>query len=161
MISVHFRGKPFIITVIQIYALTRHAEEAEVEWLNEDQQDLLELTPKKDVLFIIGNWNAKVGSQNIPGVTNKSGLGVQNEAGQRLIEFCQENALVTANTLSQQHKRRLYTWTSPDSQHRNQIDYILCSQRWRGSIQSAKTRPGADCGSDHELLIAKFRLKLK
>ena len=91
----------------------------------------------------------------------KFGLGVQNEAGQRLIEFCQENALVIENTLFQQHKRRLYTWTSADGQHRNQNDYILCSQRWRSSIQSAKTRPGADCGSDHELLIAKFRLKLK
>ena len=103
----------------------------------------------------------KVGSQEIPGVTGKFGLGVQNEAGQRLTEFCQENTLVIANTLFQQHKRRLYTWTSQDSQHRNQIDYILCSQRWRSSIQSAKTRLGADCGSDHELLIAKFRLKLK
>ena len=91
----------------------------------------------------------------------KFALGVQNEAGQRLIEFCQENALVTANTLSQQHKRRLHTWTSPDGQYRNQIDYILCSQRWRSSIQSAKTRPGAECGSDHELFIAKFRLKWK
>ena len=89
------------------------------------------------------------------------GLGVQNEAGQRLIEFCQENPLVIANTLFQQHKRTLYTWTSPDGQYQNHIDYILCSQRWRSSIQSAKTRPGADCGSDHELLIAKFRLKLK
>ena len=103
----------------------------------------------------------KVGSQEIPGVTGKFGLGVQNKAGQRIIEFCQENALVIANTLSQRHKRRLYTRTSPDGQHQNQIDYILCSQRWRSSIQSAKTRPGADCGSDHELLIAKFRLKLK
>ena len=89
------------------------------------------------------------------------GLGIQNEAGQRLIEFCQENALVITNTLFQQHKRRLYTWISPDGEHQNQIDYILCSQRWRSSIQSTKTRPGADCGSDHELLIAKFRLKLK
>ena len=97
----------------------------------------------------------------MPGVTDKFGLGVQNEAGQRLVEFCQGNALVIANTLFQPHKRRLYTQTSPDSQHRNQTDYILCSQRWRSSIQSAKTRPGADCGSDHELLIAKFRLKLK
>ena len=94
-------------------------------------------------------------------VTGKFDLGIWNEAGQRLIEFCQENALVIANTLFQQHKRRLYTWTSPDGQHQNQIDYILCSQRWRSSIQSAKTRPGADSGSDHELLIAKFRLKLK
>ena len=93
--------------------------------------------------------------------TSKFCLGVQNEAGQRLIEFRQENALVIANTLFQQHKRRLYTWTTPDGQHRNQIDSILCSQRWRSSVQSAKTKPGADCGSNHELLIAKFRLKLK
>ena len=127
----------------------------------EDLQDLLELTPKKDVLFIIGDRNAKVGSQETPGVTGRFGLGMWNEAGQRLVELCQENALVIANTLFQQHKRRHYTWTSLDGQHRNQIDYILCSQRWRSSIQSAKTRPEADCGSDHELLIAKFRLKLK
>ena len=146
MISVHFQGKPFNITVIQVYAPTRNAEEAEVEWFYEDLQDLLELTPKKDVLFIIGDWNAKVGNQEIPGVIGKFGHGGQNEAGQRLIEFCQENTLVIANTLLQQHKKRLYTWTSPDGQHQIQIDYILCSQRWRSSIQSAKTRPGADCG---------------
>ena len=103
----------------------------------------------------------KAGSQGTPGVTGKFGLGLQHEAGQRLIEFCQENALVIANTIFQQHKRRLHTWTSPDSQHQNQIDYILCRQRWRSSIQSAKTRPGADCSSDHELIIAKFRIKLK
>ena len=126
-----------------------------------DLQDLLELKPKEDVLFITGDWNAKVGSQETPGVTGKFGLGVQNEPGQGLIEFCQENTLVIANTLFQQLKRRLYTWTSPDGQHWNQIDYILYSQRWRSSIQSVKTRPGADCVSDHELLIAKFRLKLK
>ena len=108
-----------------------------------------------------GDWNAKEGSQETPGVTGKFGLGVQSEAGQRLIEFCQENALVIANTPFQQYKRRLYTWTSPDGQYQNQIDYILCSQRWRSSIQSVKTRLGAGCGSDHELLIAKFRLKLK
>ena len=96
------------------------------------------LTPKKDVLFIIGDWNAKVRSQETPGVTGKFGLGVQNEAGKRLIEFCQENALVIANTLFQQHKRRLYTWILPDGQYQNQLDYILCSQRWRSSIQSAK-----------------------
>ena len=99
--------------------------------------------------------------QETPGVTGKFGLGVWNETGQRLKEFGQENALVIANTLFQQHKRRLYTWTSPDGQHWNQIDYILCSQRWRSSIQSAKTRPGADCGSDHKVLIAKLRLNLK
>ena len=156
MISLCFQSKPFSITVIQVYAPTSNAEE--VEQFYEDLQDLLELTPKKDVLFIIGDWNAKIGSQETPG---KFGLGVRNEAGQRLIEFCQENALVIANTLFQQNKRRLYTWTSPDGQHLNQIDYILCSQRWRSFIQSAKTRLGADCGSDHELLIATFRLKLK
>ena len=122
-------------------------------------QDLLELTPQKDVLFIIGDWNAKVGSQETPGATGKFGFGMRNEAGQRLIEFCQENSLGIENTLFQQHKRRLYTWTSPDGQHRNQIDSILCSQRWRSSIHSAKTRLGADCDSDHRLLIAKFRLK--
>ena len=109
----------------------------------------------------MGDWNAKVGSQETPGVTGKYGLGIWNEAGQRLIEFCQENTLVIANMLFQQLKRRLYTWTSPDGQHHNQIDYILWSQKWRSSIQSEKTRPGADCGSDHKLLIAKFRLILK
>ena len=161
MISVCFQGKPFNITVIQVYAPISNSEEAEVEQFYEELQDLLEVTPKKDVLFIIGDWNAKVQSQETPGVTGKFGLGLQNEAGQRLIDFCQGNALVIAKTLFQQHKRRLYTWTSPDDQHRNQIDYILCSQRWRSSIQSAKTRLGADCASDHELLVAKFRLKLK
>ena len=117
MISVCFQGKPVNITVIQTYGFTSNAEEAEVEQFYEDLQDLLELTPKKDVLFTIGDWNAKVGSQETPGVTGKFDLGVQNEAGQRLIEFCQEDALIIANTLFQQHKRRLYTWTSPDSQH--------------------------------------------
>ena len=108
MISVHFQGKPFNITAIQVYPPTSNAEEAEVEWFYEDLQDLLELTPKRDVYFIIGDWNAKVGSQEVPGVTGKFGLGEQNEARQRLIEFCQENALVIANTLFQQHKRRLH-----------------------------------------------------
>ena len=108
----------------------------------------------------MGDWNAKVGRQETPGVTGKFGLGMRNEAGQMLIELCQENALVIANTLFQQHKKRFYTWTSLDGQHQNQIDYILCNQRWRSSIQSAKTRLRADCGSAHELLIAKFRLKL-
>ena len=125
MISVHFQGKPFSITVCQVYVPTSNTEEAEVEEFYEDLQDLLELTPPKDVLFIIGDWNAKVGSQEIPGVTDKFGLGVQNEARQRQIEFGQKNTLVIENTLFQQHKRRLYTWTSPDGQNKNQIDYIL------------------------------------
>ena len=161
MIPVRFQGKPFCITVIQVYAPTSNAEEAEVEQFYEDLQDLLELTPPKNVLFITGDWNTKVGSQETPGVTGKFDLGLQNKAGLRLIEFCQEDTLVIANTLFQQHKRRLYTWTSPDGQYHNRIDYILFSQRGRTSIQSAKTRQGADCGSDHELLIAKFRLKWK
>ena len=109
MISVHFQGKPFSIKVIQVYATTSNAEETEVERFYEDLQDLVELTPPKDVLFMLGDWNAKVGSQETPGVTGRFGLGIQNEAGQRLIEFCQENALVMANTLFQQHKRRLFT----------------------------------------------------
>ena len=120
---------------------------------------LLKLTPKKDIHS--RDRNAKVRSQETPGVMGKFGLGVQNEAGQRLTEFCKEKALVIANTLFQQHKRRLYTWTSPDGQYWNQIDYNLCSRQWRSSIQSAKTWLGADCGSEHELPIAKFRLKLK
>ena len=148
MISVRLQGKPFNITVIQVYPPTSNAEEAEVEQFYEDLQDLLELTLKKDVLFIIGDWNAKIGSQETPGVTVKFGLGIRNEAGQRLIQFCQEKALVRANTLFQQHKGRLYTWTSPDGQHRNQIDYILCSQRWRSSIQSTK--------QDQELTMAQI-----
>ena len=148
MISVCFQGKPFNITVIQVYAPASNAEEAEVERSYEDLQDLLELTPKKDVLFIIGDWNAKVGSPETPGITGKFVPGVWNEAGQKLIEFCQENALVIANTLFQQHKRRLYTWTSPDGQHQNQIDYILCSQRWRSSNSQQK--------QDQELNVAQI-----
>ena len=148
MISVRFQGKPLIITVTQVYALSSNAKEAEAEWFYEYVQDLLELTPKKDVLFIIGDWNAKVGSQEILGVTGKFGLGVQNEAGQRLIEFCQENTMVIANTLFQTHERRLYTWTTPDGQHQNQIDYICCSQRWRALYSQQK--------QDQELTVAQI-----
>ena len=127
-------------------------------------QDLLELTPKEDVIFIIGHWKAKIGSQELPGVTGKFGLGTQNEVGQKLIEFYQENALVIANTLFLQHKIRLYTWTSQMIYSKNQADYILCSQRRRNSMKSEKKkkkRPRSDCGSVRELFIAKFRLKLK
>ena len=127
MFLVHFQGKPFNITVIQVYASTTNAEEAEVERFCDDLQDLLELTPRKRCPFHLGDWNAKVGSQEIPGVTGKFGLGVQNEAGQRLTEFCQENTLVIADTLFHQHKRQLYTWISPDGKYQNQIDYVLCS----------------------------------
>ena len=131
--------------VIQVYASTSNAEEAEVERFYEDLQDLLALTPKKDVLFIIGDWNAKVGCQETPGVTGKFGLGVQNEARQRLIEFCQENTLVIANTLFQQHKSRLYTWKSPDGQHRN--------------TSSNNTRENSTHGH-HQMVNTKIRLMI-
>ena len=135
--------------VIQAFVPTRNAEEAEVEWFYEDLQDLLELKKKKkDVLFIIGDWNAKVGSQETLVVTGKFDLGILNEAGQRLIEFCQENALIITNTLFQQHKRRLYTWTSPDGQHQNHIDYILCSQNVETLYSQQK--------QDQELTVAQI-----
>ena len=135
------------------------------EQFYEDLQDLLEIPPKIDVLFMIGDWNGNRKSRDT-GRTGKFGLGVQNEAGKGqentlVIEFCQENTLVIENTLFQQHKSPPYTWISPEGWYRNQIDCIVCSQRWRNSTQSAKTRSGADCGSDHELIIAKFRFTLK
>ena len=161
MISVPFQGKPLNITVFQVYALTDNSEEAEVDWFIEGLQDLLELMPLKWWSFHYRGLECKLRSQEIPGVTDKFGLGEQNQAGQRLTEFCQENALVIANTLFQQHKRRLYTWTSPDGQYQNQFDYIIYSQIRRSTIQSEKITPEADSGSNHKLLIAKFRLKLK
>ena len=152
MISVRFQGKPFNITVIQDYAPTSNTEEAEVERFYKDLQDLLEITTQKDVLFIISDWNAKAGSQEIPGVMGKFSIRIWNEAEQRLIEFCQENALVIANTVFRQHKRRLYTWTSQDGQHRNQINYILCSQRWKALYSQHK--------QDWELTVAQIRNSL-
>ena len=135
MISVHFQDKQFNITVIQVYAPTTDAEEDDVDQFYEDLKDLLELIPKNEIFFIIQGWNEKVGRQEIYRKTGKFGLRIQNKAGKRLAGPCQENTVVTTNTLFQQHKRQLYTWTSPDGQHRNQIDYILCSLRWRSSIQ--------------------------
>ena len=153
MISVHFQGKPFNITVIQVYALTNNAEEAEVEWFYEDLQDLLELIPKKRHPFHYRGLDCKSRKSRNTWSNRQIWPWVWNEAGQRLVEFYQENTLVIANTHFQQHKRRLYTWTSPDGQHRNETDHILCSQSWRSSIQSAKIRPGADCGSDRDSLL--------
>ena len=146
MISVCFQGKTFNITVIQVHAPTSNDEEAEVERFYEDRQD--RQGPKKVVLYVIVDWNAKVGSQETPGVTGKFGSLVWNEAGQRRIEFCKENTLVIENTLFQLHKKRLYKWPSPGDQHLNQIDYIVCGQRWRSSIQSAK--------QDWELNVAQI-----
>ena len=143
MISVRLQGKPFNITVIQVYALTSNAEEGEVEWFYEDLQYLLELTPPKYALFIIGDWNAKVGNQEIPGVTGKFDLGVQKEAGQRLTEFCQENALVIANTFFQQHKRSLNTWTSPGGQYQNQTDYIPLQPKMEKLYTVSKNKTGS------------------
>ena len=148
MISVHSQGKPFNITVIHVYALTNNAEEAEVEQFYEDLQDLLELTPEKDVLFMIGDWNAKVCSQETSGITGTFGLGVQNEARQRLTEFCQENALVKANTLFQQHKRRLYTWTSPDGQQEIRLIIFFAAKAGKTLYSQQK--------QDWELTVAKI-----
>ena len=148
MISVRFQDKPFNIRVILVCAPTSNAKEAEIEQFYEDQQDLLELTPKKDVLFIMGDWNAKVGSQETSGVTGKFGLVVQNEAGQRLTEFCQENTLVITNTLFQQHKRRLYTWTSPDGQHQNQTDIFFAAKDGEALYSQQK--------QDWELTVAQI-----
>ena len=148
MISLRVQGKQFNITVIQVYAPTSNTEEAEVEWFYEDLQDLLEPTPKKDVLFTIGDWNVKVGSQETPGVTGKFGLGIWNEAGQKLIVFCQENALVIANTLFQQHKRRFYTWTSPDGQHQNRL-IILFAAKDGEALHSEQKQ-------DRELTVAQI-----
>ena len=157
MILVRFQGKSFSIIVIQVYAPTTDAKEAEVDWFYENLLHLLELAPQKDVLFITGDWNAKVGRQEIPRITGKFGLEVQNETGQNLTEFCQENMLVIAFPITQKMSLHMditrWWW--------NHTDYVPCSQRWRSSIQLAKTRPGADCGSDHELLIVKLRLKSK
>ena len=148
MISVHFQGKPFNIIVIKAYATTSNAEEAEVEWFYEDLQHLLELTLQNNVLFVIGDWNAKVGSQETPGVTGKFGLGLRNEAWQKLIEFCQENTMVIANTLFQQHKRRLYTWTSPDGQHKIRLIIFFAAKDGEALYSQQK--------QDQELTVAQI-----
>ena len=153
VISVHFQDRPFNITVIQVCAPITNAKETEVEWFHEDQQDLLELTSKnKDFLFITGDWNAKVGSQEIPGVTGKFGLGVQNEVGQRLREFCQENTLVIANIFFQQHKRWFYTWTSPDGQCWNQIVTFFAAEDGEALYSQQK--------QDLELTVAQIMSSL-
>ena len=161
MISLRLQGKPFTITVIQVDDPTTNPEAVEVEQLYEDLKDLLELTAKKKRCpFNYRGMECK-SRKSRDAWSNKFDLGVQNEAGQRLTEFCQENKLVTANTILQQHERRLYTWTSPDGQYQNQIDYILYNWSERSSIESAKNKTGSYCGSDHEFPIEKFRLKLK
>ena len=159
MISLYFQGKPFNMTVIQVYAPTSNAEEAEVEWLYEDLQDLPELTPKKDVLFIIGDWNVKGGNQEISGVTGKFGLGVQNEAGQWLIEFCQENALVIANMLFQEHKKRLYTWTSPDGQYEIRLIIFFAANDGEALYSQQKQDQGLTVAQIMNSLLPNSNLK--
>ena len=154
MISVHFQGKPFNITVIQVYALTSNAEEAEVEWFCEDLQGLLNIQ-KRCPSHYRGLECKSRKSRNTWGNSQICPWNTEWSRAKANRVLPRKHTVI-ANTLFQQHRRRLYTWTSPDGQHQNQIDYILCSQRWRSSTQSAKTRPGADCGSDHELFIAKF-----
>ena len=160
MISVRFQEKPFHITVIQVYVLTSNAEKTDIEQFYEDLQDLLELAPPKYVFFIMGDWNAKIGSRGVPGVTGILPLEYTTKQVKGLQNFPRERTAHSKYAFPTT-QRRLYTWTSPDGQYRNQTDDILCSQRWRSSVQSAKTRLGDDCGLDQELLIAKFRHKLK
>ncbi|XP_023213818.1 craniofacial development protein 2-like [Centruroides sculpturatus] len=155
------QGKPVNLSIIQVYAPTTEATEEEIEGFYEKLQETVNNLPKKDALFILGDWNAKVGKEETPGHVGRYGLGKRNDAGIRLVEFCISNNLFIANTYFQLHKRRLYTWTSPDGNYKNQIDYIIGSKRWRNAIKSACTRPGADCGTDHELLISKISLHLK
>ena len=162
LISIRIQAQPMNITVIQAYAPTSDADENMTQTFYDQLQDILDNTPQKDVTIVMGDFNAKVGSNNgVNGVMGPYGLGEQNEAGQKLIDFCISNELVITNTLFKQHPRRLYTWTSPNGNTKNQIDYIMVRKRWRSSISNIKTYPGADCGSDHELLVAKMRVKLK
>ena len=159
IISIHIDGKPRQLTILQVYAPTTDAKQEDIEKFYADLQQAIDQTPAKNTIYITGDFNAKVGAGEDAPVVGKFGLGKRNEAGDRLIQCCQENRLLIANTWFEQPKRRLYTWTAPNGQHRNQIDYFLCQQRWRSSIQAVKALPGADCGSDHQLLIAKVKLR--
>ena len=161
IMTIRLQGKPMNLTFIQVYAPTTAADEEELQRFYGVLQETIDDAPKGDLVIIGGDMNAKVGECEASRATGKFGLGDRNEAGERLLEFCEANDMKIMNTYFKQPKRRLYTWTSPDGRHRNQIDYILCANRWRSSIQSTHTRPGADCGSDHEMLVAEVRTKLK
>ncbi len=161
IMTLRLQAQPMNITLIQVYAPTSTASDADKDCFYQELQRTLDQTPKKDVVYAIGDWNAKVGKTTPGSAVGKFGLGVRNEEGERLVEFCEQNNLIIGNTLFDQPNRRLYTWTSPNGLHRNQIDYIIAPKRWRSSLKSAKTRPGADCGSDHELLVAKIKGKLR
>src|SRR3984885_9352479 len=163
ILSVRFRGRQVNTTIVQVYAPTSTALEEEHDRFYADLQSIMDRTPKRDILVIIGDFNAKVGQRigGNKGTMGDHGLGKQNEAGERLIEFCDGNNMSIMNTWFEQPKRRLYTWTSPDGKHRNQIDYILINKRWKSTINDVRTKPGADCGTDHELLVATLKIKLK
>lgn len=161
LISIRIKGKPVNLTVVQAYSPTSVAEEEEIDEFYQLLEETVNNTPKKDALILLGDFNAKVGRMSTPNVTGNHGLGIRNEAGNRLVQFCTEFNLTIMNTHFQQPNRRLYTWTSPGGVYRNQIDYIICQQRWKSMVQCTKTLPGADCGSDHELLTAVIKVKLK
>ena len=163
VLSVRFRGGRINTTIIQVYAPTAMAAEEEQEAFYLDLQGTIDTTPRGDILVIMGDFNAKVGEDRNgwEEVVGKYGLGVRNEAGERMLEFCDSNELRIMNTWFEQPKRRLYTWTTPDGKHRNQIDYVLVNKRWKSTIKDVRTRPGADCGTDHEIIVATLQLKLK
>jgi hypothetical protein len=161
MMYMRVKAHPVNITCIKVYGPTTSAETADIGDFYGSPYSALNETPKKDVLILIGEWNCKIGKGEEPGMAGRYGLGNRNEAGEQMLEFCEENDLFLANTYVQQSERSLYTWTSPDGQYRNQIDYILGRRRWRSAFQSVKTRPDDECGSDHELLTATVRIKLK
>ena len=159
--TIRLQCKPVNMTVLQVYAPTSTAEEEAMEEFYEKVQHVVDEIPRGDVLYVIGDWNAKVGQDETNGTTGRFGLGERNERGDQLVEFCSRNDLQIMNTFFKLHARRLYTWRSPDQTTRNQIDYIICKTRWRSSVRRVTTLPGADCGTDHNLLIADIKIKLK
>ncbi|BFY99382.1 hypothetical protein BsWGS_02422 [Bradybaena similaris] len=161
IITIRLKGQPTNVTIVQVYAPTAEADIDEREQFYNTIQTVIDQIPSNDILFIMGDFNAKVGEEITQNVTGRFGLGTRNEAGENLVNFCAGNDLYVANTMFQQPKRRLYTWTSPNGLYRNQIDYFLCANRWKSSVVNCKTLPGAECGTDHELLIAEMKIKLK
>ena len=161
IITIRIQGKPINFTFIQVYAPTSTADEEEMDYFYDALQKAIDITPKGDIMYVIGDWNAKVGKQKTAVVTGGFGLGTRNERGDTMVDFCSRNSLVVMNIMFKQHARRLYTWKSPDKITRNQIDYILCTGQWKSSIKRVTTIHGADCGTDHNLLIAIVKIKLK
>ena len=159
--TIRVQCKPVNMTVLQVYAPTSTAEEGDMEEFYEKVQHVVDDIPREDMLYVIDDWNAKVGQDETNGTTGRFGLGERNERGYQLVEFCSRNYFQSMNTFFTLHARRLYTWRSPDQTIRNQIDYIICKTRWRSSVRRVTTLPGADCGSDHNLLIADVKIKIK